>query len=67
MILVKAENAGVAVPREPERSLPPRSNNADESDPDSQAILNNAVTITEHVSRTVFPAFSVLVRLWRRL
>jgi len=58
-ILIKAENAGVAVPREPERSLPPRSNNADEPDPDNRAILNNAGTITEHVSRAVFPAFSL--------
>lgn len=58
-ILIKAENADVAVPREPERSLPPRSNNADESDPDNRAILNNAGTITEHVSRAVFPALSL--------
>ena len=58
-ILIKAEDAGVAVPREPGRSLPPRSNNADESDPDNRAILDNAGTITEHVSRAVFPAFSL--------
>jgi len=58
-ILIKAENAGVAVSREPERSLPPRSNNADESDPDNRGILDNAGTITEHVSRAVFPAFSL--------
>ncbi|RLM89139.1 transposase [Haloarcula sp. Atlit-7R] len=58
-ILIKAEDAGVAVPREPERSLPPRSDNADESGPDNRAILDNAGTITEHVSRAVFPAFSL--------
>jgi len=58
-ILIKAENAGVAVPREPERSLPTRGDDAGESDPVDRAILDNAETITEHISRVVFPAFSL--------
>ena len=58
-ILIKAENAGVAVPREPERSLLPRGDDADESDPDNRAILDNAETITDHVTRVVFPTFSL--------
>jgi hypothetical protein len=31
----------------------------DGSDPDDQAVLNEAATITQHVSRVVFPAFSL--------
>jgi len=58
-ILIKAQNADVAVPREPERNLPPQGDDADESDPNDQAILDDAGTITEHVNRVVFPAFSL--------
>ncbi|QKY22273.1 transposase (plasmid) [Halolamina sp. CBA1230] len=58
-ILIKAQNAGVAVPRDPERNLPDRGDDATESDPDDQAILDEAGTITKHVSRVVFPAFSL--------
>jgi IS4 transposase len=58
-ILIKAENAGVAVPREPERGPPPRGADVDKSNPNNQAILDNAETITEHVSRVIFPAFSL--------
>ena len=58
-ILIKAQNANVAVPRKPERSPQPRGTDADESAPNNRAILNNAETITEHVSRVVFPAFSL--------
>jgi len=59
LILIKAQNAGVAVPREPERTLPDRGDDATESDPDDQAILDEAGTVTKHVSRVVFPAFSL--------
>jgi len=59
IILIKAQNAGVAVPRDPERNLPDRGGDATESDPDDQAILDKAGTITKHVSRVVFPAFSL--------
>jgi len=58
-ILIKAQNADVAVPREPERNLPDRGHNATGSDPDDQALFDKARTITKHVSRVVFPAFSL--------
>ncbi|MFC6942664.1 transposase [Salinirubellus sp. GCM10025818] len=58
-ILIKAQNAGATVPREPEQSLPCREDDADEPDPDDELILDKAGTITEHVSRFVFPAFSL--------
>ncbi|WP_138005522.1 transposase [Halalkalirubrum salinum] len=58
-ILIKAQNADVAVPREPEQSLPHRGHDAAESNPDDQAILDKAETITKHVSRVVSPAFSL--------
>ncbi|QCC49585.1 transposase [Halobellus limi] len=58
-ILIKAQNAGVTVPREPEQSLPRRDDDTDESDPDNELILDKAGTITNHVSRFVFPAFSL--------
>ncbi|GAA5476524.1 hypothetical protein Hhis01_03961 [Haloarcula hispanica] len=57
-ILIKAQNAGVAVPREPERSFPPQD---DEEEPvsDDQAVLDEAASITNHISHVVFPAFSL--------
>lgn len=58
-ILIKAQNADVAVPREPERSLPDRGDAAAESDPNDQAILDKVGTITKHVNRVVFPEFSL--------
>jgi len=58
-ILIKAENADIAVPREPDRNLPTRGHDAAESDPDDQAILDKTGTITKHVSYVVFPAFSL--------
>ena len=58
-VLIKAQNAGVAVPREPERTLPPLENDAEEVDLDAQNVLKQAERITEQVSRLVFPAFSL--------
>lgn len=58
-ILINAQNAGVTVPREPERNVRCRDDNSGESDPDDQAILEQTAKITEHVSRVVFPAFSL--------
>ncbi|TKX43724.1 transposase [Halorubrum sp. ARQ200] len=58
-ILIKAQNAGVAVPREPARKLRYYGNESDESDPDDQTTLEQAEKITDHVSRIVFPAFSL--------
>ncbi|RJX50668.1 transposase [Halonotius pteroides] len=58
-ILIKAQNAGVSVPCEPERQLPSHDDDVDESDPDDQTILDEAAPITDHVSRVVFPGFSL--------
>jgi IS4 transposase len=58
-ILIKAQNANVPVPREADQNLPFRSDDANESDPDNQAILDKSKVIAEHVSRVVFPAFSL--------
>ncbi|MEF8876191.1 MAG: hypothetical protein V5A60_05695, partial [Haloarculaceae archaeon] len=58
-ILVKAQNAGVETPREPARKLRYPGSESGESDPDDQTTLEQAETITDHVSRVVFPAFSL--------
>ncbi len=58
-ILIKAQNAGVAVPRGPNRTLRYHDDGSGESDPDTQAILEQAEELTDHVSRVVFPAFSL--------
>jgi len=58
-ILIKAQNADVTVPREPEQILPARCDDVDKSVPDDRAILDNTDRVTEHVSRVVFPAFSL--------
>jgi IS4 transposase len=57
-ILIAAQDAGVAVPREPERLAFP--NDADnESPPSDRAILEQAEAVTDHVSEIVYPAFSL--------
>ena len=58
-ILIKEQNADVSVPREPERSLLPRSDDVNESDPNNRDFLDKTGTIAEYVSRVVFPAFSL--------
>lgn len=58
-ILIKAQNADVAVPHEPERNLPHRGDDVGESDPNDQTILKKAERVTDHISRVVFPAFSL--------
>ena len=58
-ILIKAQNADVAVPREPERNLLDRGQNATGPDPDNQALPDKTGRITDHISRVVFPAFSL--------
>nr|WP_205742827.1 hypothetical protein [Halobellus limi] len=58
-ILIKSQDTGVAVPREPERRLSSYGDEENESDPHDQAVLDEAATITDHVSRVVFPAFSL--------
>ena len=59
-ILIKAQNAGIAIPREPERK-PSYRNDDDENDsvPDDQTVLKRAKKITDHVSQIVLPAFSL--------
>ena len=58
-IPIKAQNTGVAIPCEPERQLPSYGDEADKSDPADQALLDEAAPITDHVSRVVFPVFSL--------
>ncbi|GAB6862807.1 hypothetical protein JCM17092_28960 [Haloplanus litoreus] len=58
-ILIKAQNASVSVPRDPERKLRYRNNDDEDSTPDEQRVLERAEAITDHVSRIVFPAFSL--------
>jgi len=57
--LINAQNAGVSVPRDPDRTLPQRGDSTGDSDPDEQTVLEQAGTLTDHVSRVVFPAFSM--------
>ena len=58
-ILIKAQNAGVTVPRDPERQSRRHGDENTEPDPDDQTILNQAETVTERVSDVAFPAFSL--------
>lgn len=58
-ILIKAQNAGVQVPREPERQSRRHDIESTESDPDDQTILEQAKKVTERVSDVAFPAFSL--------
>lgn len=57
-ILVKADQAGVAVPREPP-SIWPRTEADQESTTDEQAVLDLADAITDQLSHIVYPAFSL--------
>lgn len=57
-VLIKAQNAGVTVPREPERNIRHQCDTENPT-PDEQTILEQAEAITDHVSRVVFPAFSL--------
>lgn len=56
-ILIKAQDADVAVPREPERQLP-FQRDEEESDTGDQAVLDETASITNHINRIVFPVFS---------
>ncbi|ERG98958.1 MAG: hypothetical protein J07HQX50_00100 [Haloquadratum sp. J07HQX50] len=59
-ILIKAQNTGVAVPREPERKLRHHDDGSENQDcPDDKTILKQAERVTNHVSRVLFPAFSL--------
>lgn len=58
-ILIKAQNEGVDVPREPERKLRHRLGESEGSEPHDETVLEQAEMLTDHVSRVVFPAFSL--------
>jgi len=53
-ILIKAQDAGLIVPREPDRKLSYRNDDQDDSAPDDQTVLKRAKKITNHFSRIVF-------------
>jgi len=57
-ILIRADRAGVSVPRKPPDTLG-RHETEEEPTLDDQTILNRAEEITDHVSRIVSPAFSL--------
>ena len=58
-ILIKAQNAGITVPHEPERTICSRGDDSEHSNPDDQTVLEQAEAVTDHTSRVVFPAFSL--------
>lgn len=58
-VLIKAQNASVAVPREPKRNLRHFNDESVESEPDDQPVLEGAEEITDHISRIVFSVFSL--------
>ena len=58
-LLINAQNAGIAVPRDPERKLQYHDDESEATDPDDQTVLEEAAKISDHVSRVVFPAFSL--------
>ncbi len=55
-LLIKAQNAGVAVPRVPEQNIRRRSDESEASNSDDQTVLEEVGTVTEQVSRVAFPA-----------
>jgi IS4 transposase len=57
--LINAQNAAVAVPRDPKQKLQYHDGEAVETDPDDQTVLEDAAKISDHVSRVVFPPFSL--------
>ncbi|WP_435361800.1 amidase family protein [Haloarchaeobius sp. DFWS5] len=67
--LIKAQNAGVDVPPEPERKLRHRPEDSDEPEPDDETVLEQTEKLTDHVVRTevhdaiedVFEEFDLLV------
>ncbi|WP_246989537.1 transposase [Halorientalis marina] len=58
-VLINAQKAGVTVPRDPERELQYYDDESGETNPDDQTILEQAAKISDHISRVVFPAFSL--------
>ena len=58
-ILIGAQNAGITVPREPDRPLRHHDTESGQSNPDYEVVLEQASEITDHVSRIIFPTFSL--------
>ncbi|EMA24862.1 transposase [Haloarcula marismortui] len=58
-VLITAQSEGVTVPRPPERRSPQREDDGRGSDSDDQTILERAEQIIDHVSRIIFPVFSL--------
>lgn len=58
-ILITAQNAGIMVPREPDRTLRHHDTESGQPNPDNGTVLEQASEITDHVSRIIFPAFSL--------
>lgn len=57
-ILIKADDAGIAIPRQPpDTSLLEETRTG--TSPDEQLVLEHAEEITDHVGRIVYPAFSL--------
>jgi hypothetical protein len=58
-ILITAQNAGVQIPRDPERKLDYRNSDDEDSTLEERRILERVEPITDRVSRIVLPAFSL--------
>jgi IS4 transposase len=58
-ILIKAQNEGVDVPREPERKLQHPLDDSDDPEPDDKTVLEQAEKLTDQVRRLVFSTFSL--------
>lgn len=58
-ILISAQDADVAVPRDHDRKFRFHDDTSEKSEPDDHTILREAEKITDHVGRVVFPAFSL--------
>ncbi|MCD2203705.1 MULTISPECIES: transposase [Halobacteriaceae] len=58
-ILITAQNAGITVPREPDRTLRHHDTESGQPAPDDGDVLDQASKITDHVSHIIFPAFSL--------
>jgi hypothetical protein len=58
-ILISAQNARITVPREPDRTVRHHDTESGQPNPDNGTVLDQASEITDHVSRIIFPTFSL--------
>jgi len=58
-ILIKAQSAGISVPRKPERQSRRHGDERTEPNPDNQIVLEQAETVTDRVSDVAFPVFTL--------